>query len=87
MTIDNLVRIFKGEITSWRDPRILADNPDQEDLIPDEDIIRVLREDSSGTTRTFVSGLAESSEWDIGIFGTWPSSVITNSTYEIYQYF
>ncbi len=49
--------IFLGEITRWRDPRILAMNPDVE--IPDRDIIPVHRSDGSGTTYVFTDYLNE----------------------------
>jgi phosphate transport system substrate-binding protein len=47
--------IFLGEIRRWRDPRILALNPEVE--IPDRDIIPVHRSDGSGTTYVFTDYL------------------------------
>ena len=49
--------IFLGEITRWRDPRIVALNPDAD--IPDRDIIPVHRSDGSGTTYVFTDYLQE----------------------------
>jgi phosphate transport system substrate-binding protein len=50
-----VVQIFNGQITRWNDPTILEDNPDVADLLPDQPITLVVREDSSGTTSIFMS--------------------------------
>ncbi|MEN9201859.1 MAG: phosphate ABC transporter substrate-binding protein PstS [Thermostichus sp. DG02_2_bins_29] len=73
-----LVDIFRGRITAWRDPRILALNPDLE--IPDLPIDVCYRSDGSGTTDTFTRhlnaidpswgaeiGVGMSLEWPVGI--------------------
>ncbi len=49
--------IFLGEIRRWRDPRILALNPDAG--IPDRDIIPAHRSDGSGTTYVFTDYLSQ----------------------------
>lgn len=49
--------IFLGEVTRWRDPRILEMNPGVD--IPDRDILPVHRSDGSGTTYVFTDYLAE----------------------------
>ncbi|WP_414403541.1 phosphate ABC transporter substrate-binding protein PstS [Synechococcus sp. H70.2] len=71
-----LVQIFRGQITQWRDPQILALNPDLE--IPDLPITVCF--DGSGTTDTFTRhlaaidpawaaeiGVSMSLEWPVGI--------------------
>jgi len=52
--------IFLGEVTSWRDPRIVAANPGVE--LPDTPITAVRRSDASGTTFVFTNHLAAVSE-------------------------
>ena len=52
--------IFLGEVTSWRDPRIVAANPGVE--LPDTNITAVRRSDASGTTFVFTNHLAAVSE-------------------------
>ena len=36
LTVDNLIDIFKGEITNWNDPKIAESNPDA--ALPDQNI-------------------------------------------------
>lgn len=43
-----LAAIFKGEIANWRDPKLVALNPDL--TLPDLPLVLVRRSDSSGTT-------------------------------------
>jgi phosphate transport system substrate-binding protein len=43
-------KIFLGQIKSWRDPLILADNPHLTNVIPDIEVRPVLRAEGSGTT-------------------------------------
>lgn len=73
-----LVDIFRGRITAWRDPQLVALNPNLE--IPDLPIEVCHRSDGSGTTDTFTRHLAAidptwefeigvgmSLEWPVGI--------------------
>lgn len=48
---ENIAKIFTGQVTSWNDPAIQADNP-QLDL-PDTPIIPVVRSDGAGSTAQF----------------------------------
>ena len=48
-----LTGIFTGTIHSWRDPRILAENPGLRSQIPSATIIPVVRADGSGTSAMF----------------------------------
>lgn len=52
--------IFLGEVTSWRDPRIVAANPGVD--LPDTNITAVRRSDASGTTFVFTNHLAAINE-------------------------
>jgi phosphate transport system substrate-binding protein len=45
--------IFTGTIHSWRDPRILAENPGLRSQLPSTTIIPVVRADGSGTSAMF----------------------------------
>lgn len=54
---ETIAGIFLGEITRWRDPRILEMNPGVD--IPDRDILPVHRSDGSGTTYVFTDYLHE----------------------------
>jgi len=61
-----LADIFRGEITTWNDPRIQELNPDL--TLPAENIVVVHRSDGSGTTFVFTSYLDEvSPEWSQSI--------------------
>lgn len=63
LTGDVLARIFLREIRSWRDPAILdLQNEEIADILPDEEIVVVVREDSSGSTWVFTSYLDRVSE-------------------------
>lgn len=64
--------IFEGEITTWNDPAIAADNPDAD--LPDTDITPVHRSDDSGTTKNFTAYLdaASGGAWTGGEVETWP---------------
>jgi phosphate transport system substrate-binding protein len=48
--------LFLGKITTWRDPRVAALNPDAR--LPDLPVTVVHRSDSSGTTANFTAFLA-----------------------------
>lgn len=65
--------IFMGDITTWDDPEILADNPE---LRVTDPIKVVVREDGSGTTEIFPKALSDDFARDIGVstLPDWPSS-------------
>src|SRR5689334_14370328 len=77
--VDNLqlspettAKIFKGEITTWDDPAIKADNPGVS--LPSTKITPVHRSDESGTTANFTDYLhgAAPSVWTFDPDGNWP---------------
>ena len=77
--VDNLqlspettAKIFKGEITTWNDPAIKADNPGVD--LPSTKITPVHRSDESGTTANFTDYLHEAapSVWTFDPDGNWP---------------
>jgi phosphate transport system substrate-binding protein len=55
LSAETLAKIFKGQITSWDDAAIKADNPDAK--LPSEKITPVHRGDDSGTTKNFTAYL------------------------------
>lgn len=58
--------IYRGLITKWNDPKIVALNKDAK--LPNQSIVPVYRSDSSGTTSVFTEYLAKVSEpWKTGI--------------------
>lgn len=57
---DVIGKIFTGEITSWNDPLIAADNAGV--TLPDQQITVVHRSDGSGTTATFTGWLCSVSD-------------------------
>jgi phosphate transport system substrate-binding protein len=63
---DVLAAIFQGDITTWDDAKIAADNPDAE--LPAETITVVRRSDGSGTTNNFTKYLAAAAPdtWTLG---------------------
>lgn len=67
-----LAGIFMGEITTWNDEKIKADNPDVE--LPDTKIVPVNRSDDSGTTENFTEYLDATAGdvWTHGVVETWP---------------
>ncbi|GAB2978788.1 phosphate ABC transporter substrate-binding protein PstS [Frigoribacterium salinisoli] len=69
-----LAGIFSGEITSWDDPQIVADNPDAE--LPSTTITAVHRSDDSGTTENFTDYLHATAPdaWTEEPDGVWPES-------------
>lgn len=73
---DTLAGIFQGDITSWNDPKIGADNSGAN--LPATKIAVVHRSDGSGTTSNFTKYLkkASPSVWklDSGDTVNWPSS-------------
>lgn len=65
-TSETLPAIFLGEITTWNDPLLVADNPSLENV--DQDIITVHRSDGSGTTFIFTDYLSTvNEEWETAI--------------------
>ncbi|MFT2694315.1 phosphate ABC transporter substrate-binding protein PstS [Clavibacter zhangzhiyongii] len=64
--------IFKGTITKWNDPAIVALNP--EATMPDAAITAVHRSDDSGTTENFAKYLNTTAKavWDAEPKGVWP---------------
>ncbi len=77
-TPDTLAAIFLGDIATWSDPLLVADNPQLEGI--DQPIAVVHRSDGSGTTNIFTSYLkAVSDTWatEVGS-GTsvkWPTGI------------
>ena len=73
---DTLAGIFGGDITSWNDPKIAADNSGAN--LPSTKIAVVHRSDGSGTTSNFTKYLKKASPnvWklDSGDTVNWPSS-------------
>jgi phosphate transport system substrate-binding protein len=69
---DTTAKIFKGEITTWDDPAIKADNPGVS--LPSTKITPVHRSDDSGTTANFTDYLhgAAPSVWTFDPDSTWP---------------
>ena len=69
---DTTAKIFKGEITTWNDPAIKADNPGVN--LPSTKITPVHRSDESGTTANFTDYLhgAAPSVWTFDPDGNWP---------------
>ncbi|MGY1641099.1 phosphate ABC transporter substrate-binding protein PstS [Geodermatophilus sp. SYSU D00703] len=67
-----IARIFSGQITTWNDPAIAADNPDA--TLPDQAITPVHRADDSGTTENFTDYLFQTAGdvWTSEPDGVWP---------------
>ncbi|MDT0188251.1 phosphate ABC transporter substrate-binding protein PstS [Microbacterium sp. ARD31] len=70
---ETLAGIFAGDITSWDDEAIVADNPNAD--LPSEDITPVHRSDESGTTGNFTNYLSQvaGDVWTAGEVETWPT--------------
>lgn len=66
LTVDNIVEIFQGVITSWNDPKIAENNEGVE--LPDTPINVFYRSDESGTSDNFQKFLAAASD------GKWEST-------------
>jgi len=64
--------IFHGDITTWNDPAIAADNPDAK--LPATAITPVHRSDDSGTTKNFTDYLSKAAGdvWTAEPDGVWP---------------
>jgi phosphate transport system substrate-binding protein len=69
---ETTAKIFKGEITTWDDPAIKADNPGAN--LPSTKITPVHRSDESGTTANFTDYLHEAapSVWTDEPDSSWP---------------
>ncbi len=67
-----IARIFAGQITTWNDPAIAAENPDAQ--LPDTAITPVHRGDDSGTTDNFTDYLFQTAGdvWTAEPDGVWP---------------
>ena len=67
-----LAKIFAGQITTWNDPAIAADNSGKN--LPSTKITPVHRADDSGTTTNFTDYLnkAAGDVWTNAAKGTWP---------------
>lgn len=62
LSADDIAGIYLGQITSWQDKKIVADNPGVK--LPKEPIVVVHRSDGSGTTAAFTTYLSlVSPEW------------------------
>ena len=66
LTVDNIVEIFQGVITTWNDPKIAENNEGVE--LPDAPINVFYRSDESGTSDNFQKFLAAASD------GKWEST-------------
>jgi phosphate transport system substrate-binding protein len=90
VTGDVLVKIFRGNITTWNDPGIQALNPGV--VLPSTTIIVVHRSDSSGTTFVWTSYLHKSNAtlWNTSLVGkggfTWPTGVGQNGNTGVAAY-
>ncbi len=64
--------IFRGDISRWNDPAIVALNP--EVRMPSETITAVHRSDASGTTKNFTDYLAQAAPeaWGVEAADSWP---------------
>jgi len=71
--------IFDGQIKTWDDPAIEADNPDV--TLPTTPITLAVRSDSSGTTANFTEFLVEAAGagWPLGTSSTidWPAGSLS----------
>ncbi|WP_066465614.1 phosphate ABC transporter substrate-binding protein PstS [Sanguibacter suarezii] len=74
MSPATIAKIFSGQITTWNDPAIAAENEGV--TLPALAIVPVNRSDESGTTKNFTDYLAKASEgaWTYEASGDWPIS-------------
>ncbi|WP_418275902.1 extracellular solute-binding protein [Isoptericola jiangsuensis] len=72
MSPETIANVFLGEISTWNDEAIAADNPDAE--LPDTPITVVHRSDESGTTENFEEYLYTVAPdlWTAEPSGVWP---------------
>ncbi|MDI3210775.1 phosphate ABC transporter substrate-binding protein PstS [Arthrobacter sp. AL12] len=70
-----VAKIFRGEIATWNDPAIAAQNPDAK--LPDLKVTPVNRSDDSGTTSNFTDYLAAAAPeaWTDKPAGIWPATL------------
>ncbi|RMB82517.1 phosphate ABC transporter substrate-binding protein PstS [Streptomyces shenzhenensis] len=54
-----IAKIFTGQIKTWNDPAIKADNPALASALPARRVVPVVRSDGSGTTAQFSTWLAD----------------------------
>jgi phosphate transport system substrate-binding protein len=68
-----LAKIFTGQIKTWNDPAIAADNPGAK--LPSTNLTPVHRGDKSGTTKNFTDYLAQTAPdaWTAGAVEEWPT--------------
>lgn len=61
-----IAKIFTGQIKTWNDPAIKADNPALASALPARRVVPVVRSDGSGTTAQFTTWMSKqhSSLWD-----------------------
>lgn len=71
---ETLAGLFSGDITTWNDPKVAADNPGVS--LPATRVVPVHRSDESGTTENFTDYLAKAApnEWTHEADGNWPVS-------------
>jgi ABC-type phosphate transport system substrate-binding protein len=76
---DTLTLIFTGNITQWRDSRILNLNPKIDAQIPNASITVIVRGESSGTTNLFTNALSlfDPVQWPFGAVNTWPAPLLS----------
>jgi phosphate transport system substrate-binding protein len=78
LTAPVIAAIFAGQIKTWDDPAIEADNPGRN--LPATPITLAVRSDSSGTTANFTKFLVEAagSKWPLGTGSviTWPAGAV-----------
>jgi phosphate transport system substrate-binding protein len=69
---ETTAKIFNGQIRTWNDPAIKADNPDAD--LPSTAITPVHRSDKSGTTKNFTDYLSKAAtgSWTAGAVDEWP---------------
>lgn len=69
-----VAKIFNGQIKTWNDAAIVADNPDLAATLPSSAITPVNRSDESGTTKNFTEYLAGAAgaDWPHEPDGNWP---------------
>src|SRR5580658_256961 len=76
LTPTTIAKIFQGQIKTWNDPAIKADNPGVS--LPSTPITTAVRSDSSGTTQNFTLFLKDAvpTVWTLGSSSTikWPST-------------
>jgi phosphate transport system substrate-binding protein len=72
---ETIAKVFRGEIRTWDDPAIAADNPGVQ--LPATAVTPVHRGDNSGTTSNFTDYLnkAASAVWTDKASGDWPKTL------------